>query len=64
MTDRTQALDQIMRANKLTARDVGAILHRAPHTVRCWRSRWAARTIPEHALALLQTLIASGAHNA
>jgi len=55
MTDRTVALDALMRAHKLTARQVGDMLGRKPHTVRCWRSKWRGRVIPTIALELLRT---------
>lgn len=52
--DRTQRLRALMTQHGLTARQVGEVLNRTPHTVRCWRCSWDARTIPEHALALLE----------
>lgn len=54
MGDRTQRLRALMTHHKLTARQVGEVLNRTPHTVRSWRCKWDARIIPEHALALLE----------
>ncbi len=42
-----------MRERGLTARDVGDILDREPHTVREWRCM-SGRQIPALALALLK----------
>jgi hypothetical protein len=51
--DRRTELDRIMRERGLTARDVGDILDREPHTVREWRCM-SGRQIPALALALLK----------
>lgn len=55
MHDRTQALDALMRERALTARQVGALVDREPHTVRVWRCEGGGRVIPATVLALLQT---------
>ena len=55
---RTVRLRKLMADHRLTARQVGDILGRKPHTVRCWKSAWEDRAIPEHALALLELRIA------
>lgn len=60
MTDRTATLDALMRQHNLTARQVGDMLGRTAHTVRCWRCRIETNTIPQHALELLQMKIAAG----
>jgi hypothetical protein len=54
MVDRTAVLDALMREHGLTARKVGELVRRKPHTVRCWRSKWVGRVIPEQTLELLQ----------
>lgn len=59
MTDRTTELDALMRQHNLTARQVGDMLSRTPHTVRCWRCRTETNTIPAHALDLLKLKIAA-----
>ncbi len=51
--DRTAELDRLMRAHQLTARQVGRLVNRQPHTVRNWRSS-RDRTIPAHTLELLR----------
>lgn len=51
---RTERLRSLMADHHLTARQVGNILNRTPHTVRCWRSTWDERAIPEHALTVLE----------
>lgn len=51
--NRTAELDKIMRDHNLTARDVGKLLNREPHTVREWRCK-SGRQIPTLALALLK----------
>lgn len=43
-----------MRDYDLTARQVGELLSRTPHTVRVWRSKYEHRVIPEHTLAFLR----------
>lgn len=58
MTTRTNELDALMRQHALTARQVGEILNRKPHTVRVWRSRYAERTIPDHTLQVLKMKLA------
>ena len=55
MHDRTMALDALMRASALTARQVGALIERKAHTVRVWRCEGGGRVIPATVLALLQT---------
>lgn len=64
MSDKQNELDLIMKQHKLTARQVGVMLNREPHTVRCWRSKWEGRSIPEHALELLKLRIAQAASEA
>jgi len=54
MHERTKQLDQLMKDHDLTARRVGELLGRTPHTVRVWRSRTTKRPIPAHALELLR----------
>lgn len=54
MHARTHELDALMKAHKLTAPKVGKLLGRDAHTVRCWRSKWEDRIIPEHMLELLK----------
>ncbi|WP_036041572.1 helix-turn-helix domain-containing protein [Bradyrhizobium yuanmingense] len=61
MTSRTQELDILMREHDLTARQVGEMLGRTPHTVRVWRSKYEQRVIPEHTLAFLRMKIAERA---
>ena len=51
---RAAELDKIMREHDLTARQVGALLNREPHTVREWRCK-SGRQIPALALALLKS---------
>lgn len=50
---RAAELDKIMRERNLTARQVGTLLNREPHTVREWRCK-SGRKIPALALALLK----------
>lgn len=54
MNERTARLRALMAAHKLKAADVAAMLDRTPQTVRVWRSAYDARTIPAHALKLLE----------
>ncbi|WP_441253657.1 helix-turn-helix domain-containing protein [Bradyrhizobium sp. 613_E4_N2_2] len=61
MNARTERLRALMAQHNLTSRQVGEILKRSTHTVRCWRSRWEDRAIPEHALALLEIRLAERA---
>lgn len=58
---RTAALKSLMRKNKLTARQVGDMIGREPHTVRCWRCESAGRVIPVHTLELLQLKLQAAA---
>jgi len=55
---RTEELNSIMVEHRLTARQVGELVGREAHTVRCWRSAWADRAIPEHTLAVLKMKLA------
>lgn len=48
-----------MKEHGLTARQVGEILGRTPHTVRVWRSVTADRIIPVHTLELLRLKLAA-----
>lgn len=43
-----------MREHQLTARQVGELVQREAHTVRCWRSPGSGRVIPAHMLELLK----------
>ena len=61
MHERTKQLDDLMRDHDLTARDVGEMLDRTPHTVRVWRSKYDARVIPPHALEVLRLKLAARA---
>lgn len=61
MDDRTAKLHQIMDDNKLKARDVGEMLGRKPITVLIWRCKDDKRTIPQHALELLEHKLAARA---
>jgi hypothetical protein len=54
VNSRTARLRELMSSYGLTARQVGELLNRTPHTVRVWKSSWEKRVIPEHALALLE----------
>lgn len=58
MDARTKRLRELMDAHKLDAAAVGAILNRTAQTVRVWRSRYDARTIPAHSLQLLELTLA------
>lgn len=60
MADRTAMLHKIMEDNKLSAREVGGILGRKPITVLIWRCKDDKRTIPQHALELLELKLAAG----
>lgn len=60
MNSRTKELDSLMREHGKTARQVGELLGRTPHTVRVWRSRTADRIIPEHTLEVLRMKLARG----
>jgi len=55
--DRTARLLHLMKEHQLSSEDVGGMLTRSAHTVRCWRCQWEARTIPEHTLAVLEMKI-------
>lgn len=61
MTSRTERLNSLMRDHKLTARQVGELLNRTPHTVRVWRSRTKDRVIPAHTLEVLELRLAARA---
>ena len=52
MSDRQAELDRLMTEHALTARQVGDVVGRKPHTVRTWRCN-GGRDIP---LALLRLL--------
>jgi len=60
MDSRTAELDALMRAHKLTARQAGTLIGRAPKTVRNWRGS-IGRTIPQQALELLRMKLTKGA---
>ncbi|HKY46172.1 MAG TPA: hypothetical protein VJM50_23980 [Pyrinomonadaceae bacterium] len=64
MQSRTEELNALMREHRLTARAVGELVGREPHTVRCWRSNWKDRTIPEHTLEVLKMKLAARARGA
>jgi hypothetical protein len=64
MSTRTQQLDALMKKHSLTAREVGDLIGREPHTVRCWRSAWEGRVIPEHTLEVLKMKIEARARGA
>jgi hypothetical protein len=55
--DRTKRLKKLMKDHGLSTADVGEMLSRTPHTVRCWRCQWEARVIPAHTLELLEVKI-------
>lgn len=61
MNSRTKELDSLMREHGKTARQVGELLGRTPHTVRVWRSRSTDRIIPEHTLEVLRMKLAAAA---
>lgn len=54
MTNRTEQLHQLMTEHGLSPAKVGKLLDRSPQTVRIWRCKSDARTIPAHALELLK----------
>lgn len=58
MDEKTKRLHEIMKANKMKAHDVGALLGREPNTVRIWRSK-DPRSIPDDALKLLELAVAA-----
>lgn len=58
MQDRTKRLRELMNAHKLKAADVGEMLGRSAQTVRVWRCKHDARTIPNDALKVLEMTLA------
>jgi hypothetical protein len=56
MNEKTKRLRDLMTAHKMTAADVGEILHRKPHTVHVWMCD--ARVIPADALRVLELELA------
>jgi transposase len=50
-----------MRDHDMSAREVGDMLGRTPHTIRVWRSKYDERIIPDHALQLLKFKLAERA---
>jgi D-alanyl-D-alanine carboxypeptidase len=58
MNARTKRLRELMAAHKLDAAAVGVILGRTAQTVRVWRSKYDARTIPADALKVLELTLA------
>lgn len=58
MDKNTQRLREIMSDNKLSNKDVGALLGRSEQTVRIWSCINGGRVIPNTALKLLEFIIA------
>ncbi|MGO4521146.1 helix-turn-helix domain-containing protein [Dyella sp. 2RAF44] len=54
MHNRTQRLIQLMQEHDVTPKEVGEMLGRTAQTVRVWRSRYDARTIPALTLDALE----------
>lgn len=54
-------LDRIMAQHGLTARQVGDVVGRKPHTVRQWRANVGGRGIPAQTLELLRLKIGATA---
>lgn len=57
---RRDHLIRLMGRHNLTCRDVAAMLDRAHHTVRCWRS--GSVPMSDHTLALLELILRHGYH--
>lgn len=57
MSDRQAELDRLMTEHALTARQVGDVIGRKPHTVRTWRCK-GGRDIPAPLLHLLKMFLA------
>lgn len=57
--ERTKQLRELMKTHKLDCAEVGEILNRTAQTVRVWRCKYDARTIPSDALRVLQLELAA-----
>lgn len=58
MNDRTKKLRDLMASSQLDCEAVGAMLGRTAQTVRVWRCKYDARTIPAHTLRVLELTLA------
>lgn len=52
--ERTKRLRGLMKAHRMSSRDVAAMLGRSEMTVRIWSCRHPARVIPQNTLRLLE----------
>jgi len=59
MDKRTKRLRDLMAKHNMTAADVAELLDRSPQTVRVWRCKYDARTIPCDALRVLELTLAT-----